>query len=116
MNRRKIGFQFENKAVSYLINKGYQIVARNFHSIYGEIDIIAIKDGILVFVEVKGRNNLKFGNPEESISNKKILSIIRTAEIFLAKNPNLEFKEIRFDIISIFKNNINHIKNAFYLE
>jgi putative endonuclease len=111
MNKRKIGKQFEKLAEEYLKNKGYQIIAKNFHSQYGEIDIIALKDEILVFIEVKGRNTLKYGYPEESISKKKLNSIIRTAEHFLATNTDIQYTEIRFDIISIFKNNIKHILN-----
>jgi len=115
-NKRKVGHAFETKAVEYLTKNGYQIIKRNFYSTYGELDIIAKEKNTLVFIEVKGRNSLKFGNPEESISPKKIQSLIKTAEYFLYTHPDIEFDEIRFDIISIIKNNIKHIKNAFSLE
>lgn len=114
MNRREKGRQFESLAENYLIKKGFKILKKNFYSRYGEIDIIAFdREGNLIFVEVKGRNSLNFGAGEESITDKKINSLIRTAEIFLEKNPDLRFNGIRFDVISIFKDKINHIQNAF---
>jgi len=116
MDKRKKGKIFENIAVEYLKKKGYKIIKRNFYSRYGEIDIIALENDTLVFVEVKGRYSLKFGSPEESITTKKINSIIKTAEIFLYENQEIEYSEIRFDIITIIKNNIKHIRNAFQLE
>ena len=114
MNNREKGKYFENLAENYLKKNGYKLIRKNFFSRYGEIDIIALdKDNNLVFVEVKGRNSLNFGVGEESITQKKINSLVKTAEIFLKTNPDLEFNEIRFDVISIYKDKINHIKNAF---
>ncbi len=114
MNNKEKGRYFENLAENYLKKNGYKLIGKNFFSRYGEIDIIALdKDNNLIFIEVKGRNSLNFGAGEESITQKKIKSIIKTAEIFLKTNPNLEFSEIRFDVISIYKDKINHIKNAF---
>ncbi len=114
MNNREKGRYFENLAENYLKKNGYKLIEKNFFSRYGEIDIIALDKGDnLVFVEVKGRNSLNFGTGEESITQKKINSLIKTAEVFLKTHPNLEFNEIRFDVISIYKDKINHIKNAF---
>ena len=116
MNKREKGRYFEDLAENYLKKKGFKIFKKNFYSRYGEIDIIAFdKDKNLVFIEVKGRNSLNFGTGEESITDKKINSLIKTAEIFLNKNPDLIFNGIRFDVISIYKDKINHIENAFDL-
>ncbi|RUM49688.1 MAG: YraN family protein [Hydrogenothermus sp.] len=115
MNKRKIGIQKENLAVNYLKNKGYKIIKQNFYTKYGEIDIIAKNKDTLVFVEVRSKSYNKFGNPEETIDKTKQRKIINTAKVFL-KNYNLDFEEIRFDVIAILEENINHIENAFYLE
>jgi len=117
MNKRIKGKVFEEIAERYLLEKNYQILFKNFFSQYGEIDIIALdSEDNLVFIEVKGRNSLKYGRGEESITKKKIRSIVKTAQYFLYKYPDIEYNSIRFDVISIFRDKINHIENAFYLE
>lgn len=115
MNRRKIGIQNENLAVNYLKNKGYKIIKQNFYTKYGEIDIIAKDKDILVFIEVRSKSYNKFGTPEETINQIKKRKIINTAKVFL-RNYNFNFEEIRFDVIAILEENINHIENAFCLE
>lgn len=79
----KIG---ENLARKYLAKKGYQIVAGNFHTRFGEIDVIATKDQKLIFVEVKTKIGDQFGTPEEMIDRRKLAKIQMMAEIFLQKN------------------------------
>ena len=68
MNRGQLG---EDLAASYLAAHGYTIVARNFRTRYGEIDIIACKDGFVAFVEVKLRKNARFGLPREAVTHAK---------------------------------------------
>jgi putative endonuclease len=97
INFGKIGEDF---AVRLLENKGYQIVARNFRSRFGEIDIIAIYEGELVFIEVKTRWSLKFGNPEEAVTERKLKKIIRTAEYFSMIHPNLP-KKLGIKVVAI---------------
>ncbi|MGA1861650.1 YraN family protein [Deferribacter thermophilus] len=104
----------ENKAAKYLEKQGYQILEKNFKSKYGEIDIIAQKDNQIIFIEVKTRNNKKFGAGFEAVDNRKIEKIIKTANFFITKNNFLD-KLIRFDVISIDKEKITHIENAFTL-
>jgi len=114
MNKRKIGFEKENKAVEYLKSKGYKILKQNFYTKYGEIDIIAKKNKTLVFIEVRSKSESSFGYPEETITGSKQRKIIKTANVFL-KTFKGEYEEIRFDVISILKDKINHIENAFWL-
>ncbi|RUM59007.1 MAG: YraN family protein [Persephonella sp.] len=117
MNKRSKGKVFEEIAEKYLLRKNYKILFKNFFSRYGEIDIIALdRENNLVFIEVKGRNSLNYGRGEESITTKKIKSLIKTAQYFLYKYPDIEYNSIRFDVISIFEDKINHIENAFYME
>ena len=94
---------------------GYKILETNWRYQKAEIDIIAQKDGFLIFTEVKTRSSKKFGRPEEAIDKKKISLYQDAAENYLeALNLDLE---IRFDVISIViskdKTDIEHIPNAF---
>ena len=113
-NLKNIGNFGEDKAESFLIQRGYKIVTRNFYTKFGEIDIIAKKKKEIVFCEVKTRTNLKFGRPSESVNYNKKKHMLKAANYFLYKQ-NLFDSEIRFDIIEIYihKNSvfINHIKD-----
>lgn len=100
MDKRKSGFFAEDYAEKLLKAKSYRIVERNFYTRNSEIDIIAIKDNTLVFVEVKARWGVKFGKPEESINSKKLLKIKRAGELFIKKHPNLPKKQ-RIDVVSL---------------
>lgn len=114
--RKAIGKKGENIATKYLINQGYKIIRRNFHTRYGEIDIICEKAGVLVFVEVKARRNTNYGTPEEAITPQKIEHLKKAALIYLEKE-NRFYKQLRFDVIGILMQgediSINHIKDAF---
>jgi len=94
------GKVYEDKAVSYFLNREYKIIARNFSYRYGEIDIIALKDKILHFVEVKGGEKT-FGDPAIRVNSKKLKKIMKTGNYFLATHKNLEFDEIQIDVISV---------------
>lgn len=107
-----IGKQYEQEAVRYLEKTGYKIVEQNFKLLpIGEIDIIAKKDKIIVFVEVKYRKSKNFGFPFEFVTKSKQKKVIKTALCYIKKNKIKA--DIRFDIISICGNDIEHIKNAF---
>lgn len=109
----------EKIACDYLEDNGYKIIARNFNCIYGEIDIIAIKNDEIIFIEVKTRCQNYFGTPIEAINTNKIQHLYNSANYFLYKN-NLLYKPIRFDVIEVYSNfennkhhlcNISHVKN-----
>ena len=112
MNNRKSGIEGENLAVEFLKKKGFVILERNFKTKVGEIDIIADDKGTLVFVEVKSRENTKFGQPIESITAKKVYSIRRTAEWYLSKKRMYD-KACRFDVIEVLRGEVVHTVNAF---
>lgn len=77
----------EEYTAVYLQKKGYSILKRNFHSRYGEIDIIAKNGKYLAFVEVKTREQGSLVNPLEAVTVSKQKKIIRTALLFLQKDP-----------------------------
>ncbi len=93
------GIDGEALAVKYLSDKGYKIMHQNWRHSHWEVDIIAEKDGILHFIEVKTRLSKKFGYPEENVSTKKIQNLINAAEEYLYQNP--QWVRIQFDILSI---------------
>lgn len=111
--RHKIGKEGEEIAVNYLQRNGYKIIKRNFYCKQGEIDIIAkdLKSKEIVFIEVKRRCTLEYGNPADAIDRKKKKHIILSAEFFIFENK-IKNCDIRFDVIEIYNNKINHIKNC----
>ena len=119
-DNKKIGFLGENIAARYLENRGYKIIARNYQKPWGEIDIIAEKEGVTVFCEVK-TNSKEFGNrfsPELRVNPKKASHIIRTASLYLNNQNQNNEKEWRVDILAITINKLDkkarvlHFKNA----
>jgi len=95
----KTGSLGENMAVEYLSGKGFAVLHRNWRHLHWEVDIIAQKDGILHFVEVKTRRTKKFGHPEEAVSKKKIQNLINASEEYLYRQP--QWKRIQFNILAI---------------
>lgn len=112
-SRVQKGREGEKLAQDFLQNKGYQILETNWRYRHKEIDIIAIKDHEIVFVEVKARKNMVFGRPEEAVNHQKQQHLIDAAEAYVIdKDVSLN---VRFDVISIVNNNqIRHYPNAFY--
>ena len=113
----RLGQRGEEMASHFLRRKGYKIVERSYRSRLGEIDLIAAKDGVLVFCEVKTRLNKKFGEPFESVTSRKQKQLRKLAELYiLSHSPDLNY---RFDVVSIFLTpqrqlkEISHIENAF---
>ncbi|MCX7769919.1 MAG: YraN family protein [Proteobacteria bacterium] len=100
MNKRAHGKFFEDLAVDFLKNKGYKIIQRNFNCSFGEIDIIAEKNSILCFIEVKARTKDIFGTPLSAITLQKQKRMIRVAEFYCMKNKIAD-KPIRFEAIGI---------------
>jgi len=117
MKRKELGAAGEELAAEFLASRGYRIIARNYYTRYGELDIVCWQDRTLVFVEVKTRRSVQFGSPEESITPRKKEHLRKAAMAFLNANPPGAFKEMRFDIISILLLNderqIRHITAAF---
>lgn len=114
-NKRSVGTEKENIAVEYLSENKAEILARNYYFRGGEIDLIA-KDGEYVcFIEVKYRKNSSFGAPEEAVTTAKQKKIIRGAKLFLYQNRYPTDTPCRFDVVSVYGDEINWIKDAFTL-
>ena len=118
MGTSTLGKWGEGIAAEYLRKKRYQIVAANFHTRFGEIDLIATKKDVIAFVEVKLRKNDAYGRACEFVSAEKQRKLLASAKIWLSNNPT-ELQP-RFDVIEIYAPNgigesysLNHIQNAF---
>ncbi len=113
---KEIGTAGEKLAKEFLISNNYEIIDTNFHSPYGEIDIIAEDNGTLVFIEVKTRST-DLDSALNSISISKRKKISKTASYFLSKNRSFEAMFTRFDVIIIITSksytSLKHIKEAF---
>ena len=111
----ELGKRGEELAVQYLMEKGYEILERNWRNIHKEIDIIAKKDNVLVIVEVKTRQSEEYGEPDIAVTKQKQTRLISAANAYLFQNQ-LDINT-RFDVISIvFKGDnpeINLIEDAF---
>lgn len=114
-NKRLFGKKGEEIAEKYLKSKKYKIICKNFYTRKGEIDIIALKENCLVFVEVKTRTNNKYGTPAMAVNPTKIKHMKFAAKVFLLLNKFNKYN-IRFDVIEIVIKDgnckINHIKQV----
>jgi len=108
----------EQMAADFLRQKGYRILETNFRTRFGEIDLIAAKDGRLVFVEVKLKVGSELGTPEEMITLTKISQVKQTAEVFLQQNPALatNFLRYRIDAVCLVLNEDYSIKSIRHYE
>ncbi len=114
-----VGRSGEKAAAEYLRGKGYEIITANFKRADGEIDIIAAKDGITVFAEVKARGDSSFGKPEECVNIEKQRRIVKTANRYMLEHGL--FSGVRFDIVAVDIRPeggyaIRHYENAFTAE
>jgi len=114
MNTTRIGKKGEKIACDYLIKNEFEICETNFRYRRNEIDIIAKKNNLLLFIEVKFRKSTAFGYPEEAVDTKKIQCMKEAAEYYIEKINWI--RDIRFDTISILMNKeieIIHFKDSF---
>lgn len=110
----------EALAAAYLVQHGCRVLARNWHSRYGEIDVIAANAGYLIFLEVKTRAPGAMVGPLEAVTRLKQQKLIRTAQAYLLDHPtNLQ---PRFDVMGIYLSqdgrameHFVYLKNAFSL-
>lgn len=109
------GKEGEEMAAKWLIDHGYQFIDKNNSTKYGELDLIAAKNNILVFVEVKFKQTEDFGTPEEMIGKNKLAQVQRTAEIYLLNNPDItkQFDRYQIDAICIVEETgrVSHYEN-----
>ncbi len=109
------GKQGEAEAVRYLGEKGYQILTTNYRYQHAEIDIVAQNGKLLLFIEVKTRTNVSFGNPEEFVNYAKAKLVMKAAEHYIFAH-NWQH-DVRFDIVAVHidgnQTRIKHVEDAF---
>lgn len=114
VSTKEIGKKYEDIAAEYLKQNGYTILERNYHNRYGELDIIAEKENILIYCEVRYRNTEQYGGALGSVDVRKQKKLCRTAAVHYALNGMAQGKYCRFDVIGISEDQtIQHIQNAF---
>jgi putative endonuclease len=111
-----LGKRGEDLAARFLKKNRYRLLERNYTTAGSEVDIIALKDDTLCFIEVKTRRDTRHGLPEEFVDRRKMAKVIRAARLYSVR-PNHRGKRVRFDIISVVlvgeDCHIEHLKNAF---
>ena len=113
MNKRQVGSDWEQHVTKMLSENGYQILAQNYRCRRGEVDIIANKDGYLVFIEVKQRSSAATGLPLEAVNDKKQKKISTVCAYYLMEHNLSMDTPVRFDVVSILGHKIQVIENAF---
>jgi putative endonuclease len=108
----RFGLSAESRAAALLVAKGYRILARRFRTPLGEIDIIARRSNVLVFVEVKARDS--FDEAAEAINKRQQDRIIGAAQLWLAAHPEDAMRDMRFDAILVIPGRLpRHLQAAF---
>ena len=105
MNKREKGSIYEERAAEFL--------EKNYHGKHGEIDLIALKDRQIVFIEVKYRETSKYGDGVEAVDKRKAVRIYKTAEEYLIKNHIVDH-DVRFDCISYLGDKQKWLKNILW--
>ena len=95
-----LGQKSEDLAARLLKSEGAKILARNYQNRYGEIDLIALEGGQIVFVEVRSRSSTRSGHPVETVNQSKQRKICRAAQAFLRTVPDQQVSP-RFDVITV---------------
>jgi putative endonuclease len=103
----------EERAGRFFQEKGLRVIAQNYRTRTGEIDIIALDGETVVFAEVKTWSSLGFADLEQSINRKKQKRIIETAKYFLSSHREYNGRDVRFDVLLLDILDIKHIESAF---
>jgi putative endonuclease len=117
-NQQSVGKLGENLAANFLEEKGYHIIERNYRFGHGELDIIAEKDGMLIFIEVKTKKFGDFGDPINWVGRGKQKQMGKIARGYLYER-NIIDRDCRFDVVLVTWEHglwkIDHLENAFWL-
>jgi putative endonuclease len=116
--KKVIGKEGEDRAAQFLMKRGYRIIERNYSTRSGEIDLIALHDGAVVFVEVKTRTSDAFGAPELAVNPRKQQRMVKAALGYI-KYKKLHQVPCRFDVVAITtaaEREVELIQNAFEMD
>ena len=113
-----LGRTGEDRAARFLVSQGYRILERNYRTRSGEIDLIALHQGTVAFVEVKTRSSDAFGAPELAVNHRKQQRMIKAALAYI-KSKKLHQIPCRFDVVAITmagEQKVELIQNAFEMD
>lgn len=113
MNKRKVGKEHEEQAARYLEKYGFVCLEQNFRCRQGEIDLIGMHEGCLVFVEVKYRKNKKAGMPEEAVGEGKQAKICLVSDYYRILHRETFQMQVRYDVVAVYGKELLWYKNAF---
>lgn len=113
-----VGRYGEQLAADTLVAEGLVVIERNWRCPDGELDIVAVDGEVLVFVEVKTRSTVAYGDPAEAINPAKAARLRRLAVRWLAAHPDRHWPELRFDVVAIVRRapggpSVRHLRGAF---
>lgn len=115
-NKKVIGDQKEQNALTHLQNNGLRLIEKNYHCPFGEIDLIMSDHDEIVFIEVRSRKNIAYGSAIESIDYFKQQKLLKSATHYLQKKRLIDLCDCRFDVVGFSNNQIDWIKDAFSYE
>ena len=117
-DRQDFGRQGEQVAERWLRQRGWRVLQRRFRSGHRDIDLIAERDGLVAFVEVKARRGIEFGDPVEAVNWKKRMELVRSASVWIDRNGR-PGEQYRFDVIGVLvqgaRVRVRHVTDAFSL-
>lgn len=113
MNKREIGTKKEQLAAAFLIEKGYEILEKNFRARQGEIDLVAMKHKELHFIEVKYRKNTAYGYPAEAVNSRKQMTICKVSDYYRYHYQYSEQVQVHYDVIAILGSQLSFIQDAY---
>lgn len=112
---KRLGDVGERQAIAFLRGRGYLILAHNFRTRFGEVDIVAQDENEVVFVEVKTRTNTHFGAPEEAVNRAKLDKITKVASEFMTMQ-GLTDVQSRFEVIAIVDGKTLRLISEIYID
>ncbi len=116
--RQELGVAGERIAERWLRSRGWRIVQRRFRSGHRDIDLVAERDGLVAFVEVKARHGDRFGSPVEAVDWRKQRELARSAKVWIDRHGRAE-EAYRFDVIGVLVLDdtvrVRHVEDAFAL-
>jgi putative endonuclease len=101
LTARQQGSRWERAAESFLRRRGLRTLARNYHSRFGEIDLVMLEESVLVFVEVRFRQSDRHGSGAETVTRRKQERLASAARHYLRHHPGQARRACRFDVVSI---------------
>lgn len=116
MTGKSKGTEAEAAICHFLLQQGLKLIEKNYRCAGGEIDLIMQEHDMVVFIEVRLRENNSFGHPIETVTWYKQRKLTKAALLYLQKKQWLNKKNCRFDVVGVNNNQIEWIKNAFDMD